>query len=122
MSRVARDDRYDQIDYSPHPDSSFNVWVELGARDPDQQSMLDDSPYTEHTIKVKSSSPEAEDLIHEPLEYMLRDGIPGVTKSSRVTSIINHHERGMRYRIIRATAKVEKSSGDVLLTYDKETW
>jgi len=53
---------------------------------------------------------------------MLRERIPGVTKSSRVTSIFNHHERGMRYRIIRATAKVEKSSGDVLLTYDKETW
>ncbi len=119
---MARDDRYDEVDYSPHEESSFNVWVELGARDPAQESILDNSPYIEYTIKVKSSSPEAEQLIHEPLEYMLEHRIPGVTKSSRVTSTINHHERGMRYRIIRATARVEKSSGDVLLTYDKETW
>ena len=115
-------DGYDEVDYGPHEDSSFNVWVELGARDPDQNSILDHSPYNEYTIKVKSSSPDAEDLIHEPLEYMLKHRIPGVTKGSRVTSTINHHERGMRFRIIRATAKVEQSSGDVLLTYDKETW
>ena len=115
-------DGYDEVDYSPHEDSTFNVWVELGARDPAQQAHLDNSPYTEYTIKVKSSSPEAEDLIHEPLEYMLRERIPGVTKGSRVTSTINHHERGMRYRIIRATARVEPSTGDVLMVYDKETW
>jgi len=38
-----------------------------------------------------------------------------------VTTLVLHHERGLNYRIIRAKATVEGSTGDVSMTLDKET-
>jgi hypothetical protein len=113
-------DGYDEVDYSPHEEDTFNAWVELGALDRDQQRFLDYDPIRRFIIKVKSSSDEAEALIHEPLGFLLAAEIPGVTPSSRITSVFNHHERGYRYRIIRAIAKVDQGTGDVTLDFDKE--
>jgi hypothetical protein len=107
------------IDYSPHDEDTFNVWVELGALNPDLQRIIDHSPFTRHTIKVKSSSPEAEELIHRPLERLLRDGIPGVHEGSRVVSRIIHHERGLDRRIIFVTATVD-DDGNATLDYEKQ--
>jgi hypothetical protein len=110
------------VDYGPHDESTFNVWVELGARNPDDQPILDFAPMNRYTKKLKSSSPEADLLIHTPLTALLADRIPGVTEESRVTTTVLHHERGLRKRIIRATISVEASTGDVSMELDKETW
>lgn len=113
---------YEEVDYSPHDEASFNRWAELGAMDPEQQSVVDHSPMRRFTIKLKSSSPEAEQIIHQPLRFLLEQKVPGVTEKSRITTVVLHHERGLNYRIIRATANVEQASGDVSLELDKETW
>lgn len=112
---------YLDVDYSPHNDEDFNVWTELGALHPEEQHRLEDDPSRLYIIKVKSSSPEAEQLIHQPLAFLLEHSIPGVTEASRVTTLVLHHERGLNYRIIRAKATVEGSTGDVSMTLDKET-
>jgi hypothetical protein len=108
-------------DYSPHEDVSFNTWVELGALDPEQQPMIEHSPMRRFTIKFKSSSPQAEAIIHQPLQVLLEHDVAGVTEESRITSVVLHHERGLNYKIIRVTANVEQASGDVSLEFDKET-
>lgn len=113
---------YEEIDYSPHDEASFNRWVELGALEPEQQSVIEHSPMKRFTVKFKSSSPEAEAIIHQPLDVLLEHGVAGVTEESRITTIVLHHERGLNFRVIRATANVEQSSGDVSLELDKETW
>lgn len=113
---------YEEIDYSPHDEASFNVWVELGALDPAQQSIIEHSPMRRFTVKFRSSSPEAEAIIHQPLGVLLEHGVPGVSEESRISTVVLHHERGLNYRIIRATANVEQASGDVSLELDKETW
>jgi hypothetical protein len=109
------------VDYSPHDDDSFNTWVELGALDPEQQPMIEHSPMRRFTIKFKSSSPQAEAIIHQPLQVLLEHDVAGVTEESRITSVVLHHERGLNYKIIRVTANVEQASGDVSLEFDKET-
>ncbi|HEY8171117.1 MAG TPA: hypothetical protein VIH24_08495 [Candidatus Limnocylindria bacterium] len=116
------DQPYDEIDYGPHEAATFNTWVELGARNPDDQGVLEFAPMTRYTKKLKSSSPEAEALIHGPLQALLEDRIPGVTPESSITTTVLHHERGLRKRIIRATISVESSTGDVSMEFDKETW
>lgn len=113
---------YEEVDYSPHDEASFNRWAELGAMDREQQAVIEHSPMRRFTIKLKSSSPEAEEIIHQPLQVLLEHKVPGVTEESRITTIVLHHERGLNYRIIRATANVEQSTGDVSLELDKETW
>lgn len=112
---------FEDVDYGAHTDDTFNVWVELGAKNPDDQRILDLSPIKWYTIKVKSSSPEAEALIHTPLEVLLERNTPGVTQSSRVTSRVVHHERGLWWKIIFVTATVDEESGDVTIDYDKHT-
>ena len=109
-------------DYSPHDEASFNVWAELGVLDPGHQPVIEHSPMRRFTIKLKSSSPEAEAIIHQPLGVLLEDGVPGVSERSRISTVVLHHERGLNFRIIRATANVEQESGDVSLELDKETW
>jgi hypothetical protein len=113
--------KYEEIDYSPHDEASFNRWVELGALDPEQQPVIDHSPMRRFTIKFKSSSPEAEAIIHQPLGVLLEHRVPGVSKDSRITTVVLHHERGLNKKIIRATVNVEQSSGDVSMELDKET-
>ncbi|HEX7225463.1 MAG TPA: hypothetical protein VF367_07780 [Candidatus Limnocylindria bacterium] len=113
---------WDEVDYGPHEDDTFNVWIEFGARDDTEARYLEHSPSRTFILKAKSSSDEAEQLLHEPLDALLAAEIPGVTPASRITSTVLHHERGLRYRIIRAKATVEQSSGDVHIEFDKETW
>jgi hypothetical protein len=119
---MADDEGYRTLDYGPHEEGTFNVWVELGARNPDDQGILEFAPMNRYTKKLKSSSPEADALIHNPLETLLADRIPGVTPESRITTTVLHHERGLRKRIIRASISVEASTGDVGMELDKETW
>jgi len=112
----------EEIDYSPYEEDSFNVWVELGARHSDQQHRLANDPLHRYVFQVKSSSPEAEELIHAPLEVLLAHQIPGVHEASRITTTVTNHHLGLRYRIIRASATVDDSSGDVALQIHKQTW
>ncbi len=112
---------YLDVDYSPHHDEDFNVWTEVGALHPEDQHRLENDPSRSYIIKVKSSSPEAEQLIHQPLAFLIEHGIDDVHEGSRVTTTVFHHERGLNYRIIRAKATVEGDTGDVSMTIDKET-
>jgi hypothetical protein len=112
----------DEVDYSPYEEDSFNVWVELGALDQGQQHLLANDPLHRYVFHVKSSSPEAEDLIHEPLGVLLAHDVPGVHEGSRITTTVVNHHLGLRFRIIRATATVDDSSGDVALELHKQTW
>lgn len=112
---------FEKIDYSPHDEASFNVWVELGALDPEQQPFIEHAPMRRFIIKFKSSSPEAEAIIHQPLRVLIDHEVPGVTEESRITTVVLHHERGLNKKIIRATVSVEQSSGDVSMELDKET-
>ena len=122
QSQGGDDYAHQETDYGDHADDTFNVWVELGALNRDLQRVLDFSPMHRHIIKFKSSSPEAEEFIHDPLSALIAAGIPDVHAKSRVTSTILHHERGLRKRIIRAAVNVEAATGDVAIEYDKETW
>ena len=112
----------EQIDYSPYEEDSFNVWVELGALDSAQQDLLANDPLHRYVFHVKSSSPEAEELIHAPLDVLLAHEVPGVHEASRITTTVINHHLGLRYRIIRASATVDDSSGDVALQLHKQTW
>lgn len=112
----------EEVDYSPHEEDTFDVWVALGAADPEQRRILEHSPLGRYEKKVKSSSPEAEALIHQPLRVLLNDRIPGVTPDSVITTTIHHHERGLNKKIIRAAITVDDTSGDVGLEFTKETW
>lgn len=114
--------KFDEVDYEPHDESTFDRWIELGALDQDDQRVLEHSPLRRFEIKLKSSSDEAERMLHEPLQELLDHKIPGVQGESRVESHVHRHERGMRRRIIRVIASVDQGSGDVVLNYDKETW
>jgi hypothetical protein len=112
----------EQVDYGPHDDDTFDVWVELGALNPDEQRFFDFSPIKRYEKKLKSSSPEANKLIRTPLDALMADEIPGVTPDSCITTTVFHHERGLNKRIIRAVISVEQSSGNVDMTLEKETW
>jgi hypothetical protein len=111
-----------QPDYSQEELDTFGTWVELGARDPDQQRFLDGSLSRRWERREPSGSEWVIELLREPIP-MLRESeaLEGITEASRVTTTILHHERGLRRRVIVMTATVEQHSGDVSLVIDKET-
>jgi hypothetical protein len=106
-------------DYSPHEEGSFNRWVELGPKNPDDAPVTDFEPLTRWAVKFQSSSPQAEDFIHDPLKAMIDAGVPGVSAGSRIETHIMNHEKGLRHRIIRVTATVD-TDGNVSNSIHKE--
>ena len=108
-------------DYTPEELASFGIWVEIGAKNPDQQQYLDVGLSHRWERREPSGSEWVFDLLKNPVPVLLKEKVPGVTGRSRVTTTILHHHRGLEKKIIRIKATVEEQSGDVALELDKET-
>lgn len=121
---MAEDER---ATYTQQEEDGFGTWVELGARDPELQWILDGSLSRRWERREASGSDWVMNLLLEPRERLLEEqghddrGPAGITEDSLVTTTILHHHRGLRYRVIVTTLTVEQSSGDVSLVIDKET-
>ena len=110
-----------QSDYSQDEQDTFGTWVELGARDPEQQRFLAGSLSRRWERREPSGSEWVIELLRDPISVLREsDALEGVTESSTVTTTILHHQRGLRRRVIVMTATVEQHSGDVSLVIDKE--
>lgn len=111
----------EQPDYSQEEQETFGTWVELGARDPEQQRYLAGSLSRRWERREPSGSEWVMELLRDPVAQLLEsDALEGVTESSTITTTILHHHRGLRKRVIVMTATVEQHSGDVSLVIDKE--
>lgn len=115
------DDDQQQADYSDEELASFGTWVELGARDPALQWILDFSPRTQWERTEPSGSEWVIDLLKAPIAVLMRERIPGLHPNSRITTTINHHERGLNKKIIRIAVTVEDSTGDATMVIDKQS-
>jgi hypothetical protein len=109
-------------DYSEEELASFGTWVELGALNPEQQRFLDHGLSRRWERREQSGSEWVIEVIKDPVS-MLRESpeLEGITETSKITTTILHHERGLKRRVIVMTATVEQHSGDVSLVVDKET-
>ena len=108
-------------DYTDEEIASFGIWVELGAKNPDQQVFLDVGLSKRWERRDPSGSQWVKDLIANPVRHLLNEpDIVGVGENSRVTTTILHHERGLEHRIIKTGVVVELQSGDVAVEIDKE--
>jgi hypothetical protein len=108
-------------DYTQEERDSFGIWVELGARDPEQQWIVAGSLSVRWERREPSGSPWVQELLLDPLPVLRREKVPGVHERSRITTTILHHHRGLKKKIIVTTATVEQQTGDVSLVLDKET-
>jgi hypothetical protein len=110
-----------EAEYTPEELASFGIWVEIGARDPDQQQFLDVGLSVTWERREPSGSPWVMKLLRNPVPVLKQAGVPGVHDGSRVTTTILHHHRGLEKKIIRVRVVVEGQTGDVALELDKET-
>lgn len=108
-------------DYTREERDGFGTWVELGAKDPEQQWIIDGSFSIKWERREPSGSPWIERLLWNPLPLLLREKVPGLHPRSRITTTILHHHRGLRRRIIVTTVTVEQQTGDASVVLDKET-
>lgn len=111
---------YDESLYSEEERASFGVWVELGAKDPEQQRYLDVGLGRKWERREPSGSPWVMRLLRNPIQTLMQAGVPGVDENSLITTTILHHHRGLEKRIIRITVTVEDQSHDVAIEIDKE--
>lgn len=114
-------DDQQRADYTEQELASFGIWVELGAKDPDQQPLLDGSLSVKWERREPSGSEWIFDLLRNPIAVLMRERVPGVHLQSRITTTILHHHRGLERKIIVASATIEQQTGDVALVLDKET-
>lgn len=108
-------------DYTDDERKGFGIWVELGARDPEQQWIIDGSRSIRWERREPSGSPWIKKVLMNPLRVLLAEKVPGLHERSRITTTILHHHRGLEYRIIRTTVTVEEETGDASMVLDKET-
>lgn len=114
-----QDDQQD--DYTPEERAAFGNWVELGAKQTDQQPFLDVGLSVRWERREPSGSPFVMSLLRNPVPVLMREKVPYVHERSRVTTTILHHHRGLEKKIIVMMATVEEETGDVSLVIDKET-
>jgi hypothetical protein len=110
-----------EAEYTPEELASFGNWVAIGAKDPDQQALLDVGLSIEWERREPSGSQWVMRLLKNPVPLLIEAGVPGVHRDSRVTTTILHHHRGLEKKIIRIRVTVEQQSGDVAIVIDKET-
>lgn len=108
-------------DYTQAERDGFGVWVELGARDPEQQWIVDGGLSVQWERRDPSGSPWIRKLVMNPLPVLLAEKVPGLHERSRITTTILHHHRGLGYRIIVTRLTVEQQTGDAAMVLDKET-
>jgi hypothetical protein len=121
---MAEDER---ATYTQQEEEGFGRWVELGARDPELQWILDGGLSRRWERREPSGSEWVMELLRGPREVLLEEQArderspQGITDESLVSTTILHHHRGLRRRVIVMTVTVEQPSGDVSLVVDKET-
>lgn len=109
-------------DYTQEEQAAFGVWVELGARDPRQQPLLEVGLSGRWERREPSGSGWVIRLLRDPIKVLVREEkVPGMTENSNITTTILHHERGLEHRVIVLRATVERHTGDTSLVIDKET-
>ncbi len=116
----------DQYEEPPHytdeEQAAFGVWVELAARDPSQQPLLDVGLSRRWERREPSGSGWIIRLLRDPIRILVgEEEVPGMTRDSSITTTILHHERGLERRVIVLRATVEQHTGDTSLVIDKET-
>ena len=112
----------EQPDYTDEEQAAFGVWVELGARDPRQQPLLDVGLSTRWERREPSGSGWIIRLLRDPIRVLVgEEKVPGMTEDSNITTTILHHQRGLEHRVIVLRATVERHTGDTSLVIDKET-
>jgi hypothetical protein len=114
-----QDDQRD--DYTPEEQAAFGRWVELGAKQTDEQELLDVGLSIRWERRDPSGSDWVMRLLRNPVPVLMQERVPHVHGRSRVTTTILHHHRGLEKKIIVTTATVEAQTGDVSLVIDKET-
>lgn len=76
-------------------------------------------PFRLFSNRFKSSSPECERFIHDPLGAMIAAAVPGVTSDSRVTTIVINHDKTLSRVHLIVLALVAAETGIVILTLFK---
>ncbi len=79
---------------------------------------LEGVPFGLWFYQVKSSSPDSEDFIHDPLATMV-DVVPGVTWGSTVTTLVINHDKTLYYTQLHTMAFVSPD-GNVTLVQVKK--
>jgi hypothetical protein len=110
-----------QDDYTAEERAAFGRWVELGAKQTDEQAFLDVGLSIRWERRDPSGSEWVMRLLRNPVPVLMEERVPHVHPRSRVTTTILHHHRGLEKKIIVTTATVEEETGDVSLVLDKET-
>jgi hypothetical protein len=120
--------RYKPGQLTPYSGEGFNHWDDITPPIFDDEDTPRGQKPRLLAAKFKSSSPEAEHFIHDPLPTLvdgMTEGITSVIKERDelppepyiATMVINHH-RTLASRIIRATAFIDDES--VGITIHKE--
>jgi hypothetical protein len=108
-------------DYSKEELASFGKWVPLGAKDSAQQPLLDVGLSVKWERREPSGSEWIKKLLMNPIPLLMQEKVPGLRPTSRLTTVILHHQRGLEKKIIRLAITVEQQSGDAVMEIDKET-
>lgn len=127
-------DRGDATEYGP--DQGFNTWIrlddpELFTEDAKANPVIGgllDAPFKLYFVQFKSSTREAEYFVHTPLATLGDQvegiaGDPDVPPDAHLMTLVMNHHRTLAYKIMRATAMVERSDNpgtEVGLTIHKE--
>jgi hypothetical protein len=77
-----------------------------------------DVPFRLWSYRVKSSSPDSELFIHDPLAAMV-GVVPGVTRESHVTTIVVNHDKTLARFHLFVLALVAAEAGTVVLVLFK---
>ena len=103
--------------YTDQELAGLNEWIQI------ENDRLPQDPFTFWFIKLKSSSPELIDLVTEPRETLLGSrslpALPGVTETSRITTTLFRHDRGLKARLMYFKAAVDSQDGSVSMTGHK---
>jgi hypothetical protein len=104
--------------YSEEELAGINEWHVL------EHPNLPSEPFKFYFAKLKSGSPEAEELFMDPRQALLGsvDGfsaLEGVNSETRITTTIFGHDRTLRLRMILAVAAVDSTDNSVSLTSHK---
>lgn len=106
--------------YTEEELAGMNEWHEL------THPLLPSEPFRFYFTKLRSGSPEAEELFMDP-KGALRGSLDslgtleGVNDETRITTTIFGHDRTLRLRMILAVAAFDSTDNSVSLTSHKVT-
>jgi hypothetical protein len=114
LRKIEGYEQYDSFRDDPElREQRLGEWFEV-----DLGALFADAPFKLYAAKFKSSTRECEEFIHFPLESMMRSGVPGVTESSRIVTLLPNHQWGLARWPMFAMATVS-DDGDVEMTVQK---